>query len=157
MANTQYSIRSSLQLTTMPRINKDPRLNWCRMDSTCITCDSDEWCSEYGPKTLVICTSCQLLGTHVECYKKVRRLVRLRHQPIFFSVQETQASQSMQETLALRIRRLSQQDSAGAELKCSYQQSSCLQDTGKTLTKQFVDSGSDFFCSKVCLEHHLTP
>jgi hypothetical protein len=56
----------------MPRVNKDPRLNWCRMDGTCITCDSDDWCSDYGPRTLVVCTSCQLLGTHVECYKQVR-------------------------------------------------------------------------------------
>lgn len=75
----------------MPRVNKDPRLNWCRMDGTCITCDSDDWCSDYGPRTLVVCTSCQLLGTHVECYKQVREA----GQAAALLCTRTKASQSM--------------------------------------------------------------
>jgi hypothetical protein len=65
-----------------------------KLEGKCIYCNKDDFCCGYGPRTLVICSCCNNLATHVECLQ--------RH-------------------------------------------------TGNTLSEEFLDSGSDWFCSTVSM------
>ncbi|WIA11050.1 hypothetical protein OEZ85_011202 [Tetradesmus obliquus] len=77
----------------MPEVAEQQSNNdWYKLESKCIYCKKNDFCSGYGPRTLVICSCCNNLGTHVECLQK---------------------------------------------------------HTGNTLTQEFLDSGTDWFCSTV--------
>ena len=48
---------------------------WAEAKDLCIYCGVNDYSPDFGPRTLLICCSCQAKGGHVECEQKARGAV----------------------------------------------------------------------------------